>query len=148
MIDISISFSKKTIRLFCDKKTTTFGGKKYFPTETFTSWVHKESGWSNIEPMAKDLQYDVYGTLLRKVAGVDLFAAEAHFHRPCYSKFCSKYQTCEGYHRSSNADENVDHGMLATTANAHEAVKALLQKEIITNQKVLSWTILRDRYIH
>ena len=48
------------------------------PTETFTSWSHKNSGWTNIEQMARDLQNDGYSGLLRKVAGVDLLAAEVH----------------------------------------------------------------------
>ena len=50
------------------------------PTEIFTSWGHKNCGWTVIEQTARDLQNDAYGGLLCKVAGVDLFAAEAHFH--------------------------------------------------------------------
>ena len=72
------------ICLFCNKKTTASGGKIFKPTEIFTSWGHKKSGWTNIEQMARDLQNDGYSGLLRKVAGVDLFACEAHFHQPCY----------------------------------------------------------------
>ena len=72
------------ICLFCDKNTTTSGRKMFKPTETFTSWGHKNSGWTNIEQTARDLQNNGYSGLLRKVAGVDLFAAEANFHRPCY----------------------------------------------------------------
>ena len=98
--------------------------------------------------MARDLQNDGYSGLLRKVAGVDLFAPEAHFHRPCYSKFYSKHQTWKGYHKSSNANENVDPEMLATRAIAYESVKSFTQKEIITNQNVTSLNVLRDHYIH
>ena len=79
--------------------------------------------------MARDLQNNGYSGLLRKVAGVDLFAAEAHFHRPCYSKFYSKHQTWKGYHRSSNADENVDLEMLAAHAIAYEFVKSFIQRK-------------------
>ena len=50
------------------------------PTETFTRWGHKKSEWINIEQMAKELQNNRYSDLLCKVAGVDLFGAEAHFH--------------------------------------------------------------------
>ena len=50
------------------------------PTETFTSWSHKKPGWTNIEQMTRALQNDGYSGLLNKVAGVDLFAVEAHFH--------------------------------------------------------------------
>ena len=68
------------ICLFCDKKTTTSGGEMFKPTEIFTSWGHKNCGWTVIEQTARDLQNDAYGGLLCKVAGVNLFAAEAHFH--------------------------------------------------------------------
>ena len=93
------------ICLFCDKKTTISGGKIFKPTETFTSWGHKKSWSINIEQMARDLQNVGYSCLLRKVAGVYLFVAESHFHRPCYSKYYGKHQTCKSYHRSPNADE-------------------------------------------
>ena len=76
------------------------------PTETFTSWGHKKSGWTNTEQMARDLQNYGYSGLLCKIAGVDLFAAEAHFHQPFYSKFYSKHQTWRGC-MLPNADEKM-----------------------------------------
>ena len=72
--------------------------------------------------MARDFQNDGCSGLLRKVAGVDLFAAEAHFHQPCYFIFYSKDQTWKGYHKSSNGDENVDLEMLAAHAIAYESM--------------------------
>ena len=39
--------------------------------------------------MAKDLQNEGYSSLYRKVAGVDLAAAEARFHERCKSTFYS-----------------------------------------------------------
>ena len=98
--------------------------------------------------MARDLQNDGYNGLLRKVAGVDLFAVEVHFQGPCYSKFYSKHQTWKVYHRLSNADEKVDLGMLAVHAIAYESVKLFIQKEIIANQNVISLSVLRDYYTH
>ena len=78
------------ICLFRDKKTTTSRVKMFKPTEIFTSWGHNKSGWKNIEQMARDLHDHGYSGLFRKVAGADLFAAEAHFHQSCHSKFYSK----------------------------------------------------------
>ena len=72
--------------------------------------------------MARDFQNDGYSGLLRKVAGVDLFAAEVHFHQPCYFIFYSKDQIWKGYHKSSNGDENVDFEMLAAHAIAYESM--------------------------
>ena len=85
--------------LFCDKKTITKRGKKELPTKTFTDWSHKSSGWQNIEKIATEMQSHGYSSLLRKVAGVDLFAAQAHFHPLFYHKFHSKYQSFTGYHQ-------------------------------------------------
>ena len=70
--------------LFCDKKTIKKCGKKKLPTKTLTDWSHKSSGWQNIEKMATEMQSYGHSSLLRKVAGVGLFAAEAHFHPSCY----------------------------------------------------------------
>ena len=56
--------------------------------------------------MVRDLQNDGYSGFFREVAGVDLFAADAHFHRPCCSIFYNKYQTWAGYHSSSIAGES------------------------------------------
>ena len=61
------------ICLFCDKKTTTSGGRIFKPIETITGWGHKKSGWTNTEQRTRDLQNDEYSGLLRKVAGVDFF---------------------------------------------------------------------------
>ena len=134
--------------LFCDKKTTASGGKIFKSTETFVSWGHEKSGWTNIEQIARDLQNDGYSGLLCEVAGIDFFAAEAHFHWPCYSKFYSKHQRYQSYHRSSNADENVDLEMLAAHAIEYESMKSFIQKEIITNQNVMSLSVFHDHYIY
>ena len=50
------------------------------------------------------MQNDSHSSLLRKVAGVDLFAAEAHFHKSCYHNFHSKFQTLKGYHKSKSTE--------------------------------------------
>ena len=84
--------------------------------------------------MARDMHNLGYGPLLRKVTGVDLFAAEAHFHRSCITKSYSKHQTREGYHRSKK-EEGVNLSLTAYM-NAYEAVKMLIQREIITDQNV------------
>ena len=134
--------------LFCDNKTWSNGIEKLIkPKETFAAWEHKESGWKQIEPMARDLQNDGCGALYRKVVGKDLFASAAHFHRPCLTSFYSKHQTWSGYHRSSNKAENVDSKLVVAHSKAYEAVKTFIQEEIILNKKVKSLTILRDHYI-
>ena len=75
--------------LFCDKKTITEQDKKEHLTKTFPDWSHISSGWKNIGKMAKEMQKEGYGSLLRKVTGVDLFAGQAHFHKSCYYNFHS-----------------------------------------------------------
>ena len=83
----------------------------------------------------------------RKVAGVDLLAAESDFHQPCYSKFYSKYQTWKGYYRSSNAGKNVDLEILAANAIPFESMKSFIQNEIITNHGVMFLSVPCDLYI-
>ena len=54
--------------LFCDNKTWSNGTERlYKPDQTFVAWEHNESGWKQIEPMARDLQNDGCGELYRKV---------------------------------------------------------------------------------
>ena len=96
--------------------------------------------------MARDMQDIGYGTLLRKVTGIDLFAVEAHFHRICITKFYSKHQTWAGYHQSKK-ENGVDLSLTAYM-NAYEAVKTLIQKYIITDHQVVPLTILREKYIN
>ena len=131
--------------LFCNKKTWSNGIEKLpRPNLSFVDWCHKESGWKNIEPMARDLQNDGYGELFRKVVGKDLFASEAHFHKPCLMLLYGRHQQWSGC-QSLNADE--ESKSIAAHFKAYESVKLLIQKEIIVNQKVKSLSVLRDHYI-
>ena len=132
--------------LFCDKNAIKVKQEKHWPTESFSSWVHKDSGWQQIEPMAKDIQgIGDYGSLYRKVAGIDLFAAEAHFHRICINKFYGKHQVWAGYHKSKSED-GADLSF-AAYVNAYAAVKEMVQKKIITEHHVIPLTVLREKYI-
>ena len=90
--------------LFCDKKAIKKRGSKELPTKTFTEWSHKSSDWQNIEKMTTEMQSHGYSSLLRKVDGIDLFAAKTHFHPSYYHKFHSKYQSFTGYNWSKNAE--------------------------------------------
>ena len=90
-----------------------------------------------------------YSSLLRKVAGVDLYAAEAHFHPLGYHKFRTKYQSYTGYHQSKNAEaiESQELMLKAHTAACSE-IKSIIQKQIITDHKVLPLSELREKYIN
>ena len=135
--------------LFCDKKTIKKRAKNELPTKTFTDWSHKSSGWQNIEKMATEMQSHGYSSLLRKVAGVDLFAAEAHFHPSCYHTFHSKYQSFTGYHQSKNAEAiESQEVMLKVHAAAYSEIKSIIHKQIITDHKVLPLSVLREKYIN
>lgn len=48
--------SPHNIWLFCENKTTTSGRKIFKSNETFTSWGHKKSRWTNVEQTTRDLQ--------------------------------------------------------------------------------------------
>ena len=135
--------------LFCDKKTIKKRGKKELSNKTFTDWSHKSSGWQNIEKMATKMQSHGCSFLLRKVAGFDLFVAEPHFDPSCYHKFHSKYQSFTGYHQSKNAEaiENQE-VMLKAHAAAYSEIKSVIQKQIITDHKVLPLSALSEKCIN
>ena len=131
--------------LFCNNRTWSNGIEKLTdPKETFVAWEHKESGWKQIERMAKDLQNAGCGELYRQVSGKDLFSSEAHFHRPCLKAFYKKHHA---WSTSSDKDGNVGCEISTAHSRAYEAVKIFIQKEIILNKKVKSLTVLRDQYI-
>ena len=88
--------------LFCGKKTIKKQGKKDHLSKTFLHWSHKSSDWENVEKMAKVMQNEGCSSLLCKVTDIDLFAAETHFHKYCYHKFHSKFQTFKGYYKSKS----------------------------------------------
>ena len=131
--------------LFCEQNALKVKQEKHWPTKTFPSWKHKDSGWRQIEPKAKDMQDSGYGYLYRKVAGIDLFSAEAHFHHVCLEKFYSKHQAWSASHTHPK-EHDVDASSTAHV-NAYGAVKDLVQKDIITDHQVIPLTVLRQKYI-
>ena len=57
--------------------------KEELPDKNFVSWINKRSGLENVAAMAENMQHIAYGSVWRNVNGVDLPAAEAHFHESC-----------------------------------------------------------------
>ena len=99
--------------------------------------------------MATEMQSHNYSSLLRKVAGVDLFAAEAHFHPSCYHKFHSKYQSFTRYHQLKNGEAIKNQDLMwKAYAAAYSDIKSIIQKQIITDHKVLPLSALREKYIN
>ena len=140
----SVKFSHNEC-IFCEKKEIKApGNKTQRPTNSFTSWKNKESGWVKIESMAEALENT---RLLRKVKGTDLFAAEAHFHEICYHRFFSDYHN----HMSklTNMEESGSDQARMTAAHkaAYNVVKELIMNQVIDKQQVLPLTVLRDRYV-
>ena len=89
-----------------------------------------------------------YSSLLRKVTGVNLFAAEAQFHRVCLNNFYSKHQTVKGYHKSTDIDEVIaESETFKLHKQAYSAVKMEINQRILVDQEVLSLTIFKDAYI-
>ena len=97
---------------------------------------------SNIGKMAKKMQNKGYSSLHHKVAGVDLFTAEAHFHQSCYHNFDSKFQTFKGYHQSKPTEVKEKQELLCKThAAAYSEIKAMIQKQVITQHKLLPLSV-------
>ena len=133
--------------LFCDKRKIKKKGKEEY-LHRFTDWAHKSSGWENIEKMVKEMRKEECSSLLRKVTGVELFAAEAHYHRSCYQQFHSNYQSFKGYHLSTSREAKMGQETLTKAhAIAYSEVKAVILKEVIGELNVLPLTVLRETYI-
>ena len=95
-----------------------------------------------------DLPDSEYSSLLRKVAGVDLPAAEAHYHDICLHKFYSKHQSIKGYHQSKEEERVLDQNHTFTIHNqAYNIIKDVIKQRILVNLEVLPLTLLRDQYI-
>ena len=137
--------------LFCEIKTIKKQGKKEHLTKTFPDWRYKSSGWENIEKMAKEMQNDGYSSLLHKIAGLDLFAAEAHFYKSCYHNIHSKFQTFKGYHQSKSTEakkKKKQELLCKAHVAAYKEIKAMIQKQVIAEHKILPLLMLRDRHIN
>ena len=94
------------------------------------------------------MQNHGYSSLLRKVTGVDLFAAEAHFHKSCLHTFYSKYQSITGYHQSTCAEAKETQEVLSKAhTSAYDIIRMMIQKDVIGDHKVLPLSVLREKYI-
>ena len=95
------------------------------------------------------MQNKGYSCLLRKFAGIDLFAPEAYFHKSCYHNFHNKFQTFKGYHQSKSTEMKEKQELLCKAhAAAYSEIKAIVKKQVITEHKVLPLSVFRDRYIN
>ena len=131
--------------IFCPYKNKRIPGGREHPDKTFSSWIDKESGWKNIERLAKEMQNE---DLLRKVQNVDLFAAEAHFHQSCLNKFYSDYQLWKGYHRSNDDEAVQTQKQLELLYNsAYDNIKKLVLEKVLIKHQVLSMSVLRQMYV-
>ena len=88
------------------------------------------------------MQNKGYSSLLCKVPDIDLFAAEAYLHWSCYHNFHSKFQTFKGYHQSKSTDVKEKQEVLCKThAAAYREIKPIIQKQVITQYKILPLSV-------
>ena len=126
--------------IFCDRNAIKVNGTTQKPSQTFAAWKNRESGWQKIEKMAEALgNFRLY----RKIEGVDLYAADAHFHEQCYHRFCSDYHN----HQEKVNRRGTEYRIAAAHNAAYGVVKELLKTEVLDNLEVMPLTSLRDRYI-
>ena len=114
-------------------------------TCSFVSWKYKESGWTKIVDMAKVMQND---HLWHKVNGVDLFAANAHFHDYCYHNFFTDVNLIRDQ-ENENVKEDTEHSRIcAAHKKAYESVLKIVKERIINKNKILLLRDIRNQYIH
>ena len=109
----------------------------------FPHWNHKDSGWSHIAPMAKEMGNT---RLFRLTADVDLHAKSAKYHRSCYVNFCTSHKN---FKRSLNqSTQDTDRGrLLAAHQKAYEAVSHYIENNIIDQNQMVQLSSLRAVYI-
>ena len=134
------------ICLFCDKTSIkSKGGHSYRrPDGKFVAWKHKKSGWEKIEGMAKDLQNEGRGPLLRRVAGVDLAAKEAPFHTFCRTEFYTQHNKWTAKQTKPKSPQDP---IIGAHEYAFSEVKKYTDKHVIVELEIIPLTLLRDQYI-
>ena len=103
------------------------------PTKDYVAWKHKASGWENILMMAEEMQNDGYRHLWRRVCGVDLVTAEAHYHDRCYHSFYMDYDNFQRHKKMEEADpRDTEHSRKCIAhVNAYEIVLEIVKARVI-----------------
>ena len=130
--------------IFCEKKEIRINRKTQRPTHNFR--MKKESGWKKIESMAETLQ-NTRSSLYRKIKGVDLYAANAHYHEFCYRRFYRDYNNLNQRVKKKTEPETKRAHKAAAHSKAYTSVKELLKTEIQANKQLLPLSTVRDHYI-
>lgn len=95
------------------------------------------------------MQNEGYSSLLPKVVGIDLLASVAHFEKSYYQDFHSNFQTFKGYYQSKSTESKENQELLCKAhAATYSEIKAMIQKKVITEHKILPLSVLRYRYIN
>ena len=126
--------------IFCEKVEIKTHGTTERPKE-FPHWKHKDSGWSKIAPIAELMGNN---RLFRLIAGVDLHAKSAKYHRSCYVDFTLSH---ENFKRVHSTHETGRAHLLAVHQKAYEAVSHYIEGNIINCNQVVPLSTLRKVYI-
>ena len=128
--------------IFCEKVETKGSDRKTERPQQFSSWRNKENAWEQIESQAEKLGLS---RLHRLVRGVNLFSAEAKYHKSCYVSFRTSFSN---YERGINRAKEPKHNeMLAAHGKALASVRDHIQIHVIQQNEVLRLSFLRLIFI-
>ena len=85
--------------------------------------------------------------LWRKVNGVDLSAAEAHFHRYCYNNFYLSYSNFQKKNSRSGENDTDFSQKCAAHEHAYQVVVAILKERVIENKDIVSLNELHAKFL-
>ena len=119
--------------IFCEKNEIKVNRKTQRPTQSFVAFKRKESGGKKIDSMAETLGKS---SLCHRIKGIDLYAANAHYHDVCYHPFYCNYNN-HMQRVNEKTEPNTEKGhKTAAHSVAYTSVKELLKTEVIGNSSL------------
>ena len=128
--------------IFCGKLETKVSGRTERCVQ-FASFKGKEAAWTRIESQALEIGDN---RLHRKVAGEDLFAREARFHKSCHSSFKLRYVNYLRDQANRSTENKQDEKQEAHQSSLNVVVDFI--REVVIGQKeVVQLGTLRHLYV-
>jgi len=128
--------------IFCEMLETKVSGRTERCVQ-FASFKGKEAAWTHIESQALEIGDN---RLHRKVAGEDLFAREARFHKSCHSSFKLRHVN---YLRdqANRSIENKQDEKLEAHQSSFNVVLDFIRERVIGQKEVVQLGTLRHLYV-
>ena len=126
--------------IFCKKEgPKSVKVKGYWTTES-TSMI-EFGGWQSVADTAEKVGDD---ELLLRIRGVDLFAAEARYHKSCRRRYVASSKLCDS--RINEEEKDRQKNMEEAHREAFAGVCRLVDEEILSKSRILKLSDLNEQY--